>query len=888
MSLWSRVASVFREEKLSSEIAEEMDSHIAEAVEQGRDPEEARRALGRNYEQRRQREIGHEIRTVRWLALLSADIRFGWKQLKRNNVTSIVAILSLALAMGACIGAFRLMDALLWRPLPVAHAERIFAISREIYDLQGKPIRSDMWAYPSFRLMRDAVKDQAELIAVSPASRTDLTYSSDQEMEKANVQYVSGSMFGAFGLQPALGRLLTESDDQNPGAHPYVVLSHDYWTQRFGQDRQVVGRTLRMGNGIYEITGVIDGPFTGTEPGTMTDIFLPDMMHPAVSRSDSSWARILVLVKPGAARTGTALAPLRQKLSAISRVFEEERAKGFTGADRIFFQKIIDATLLMEPAGAGISGLQEEYRKALGILAVLVVMVLLIACANVANLKMAQSAMRSREMALRVAIGAGRGRLVQMLLVENAMLAALAAGLGALLAWRSAPLVVSMIQSSDTPVRLLLSTDWRALGFGAALVFCVLLLFGVLPALRASAVKPVSALKGGEDDPQSRRRLMHGMIAAQVAFCFLVIFISGLFVRTFESLANKPLGFAPDNLLLLDVVTQQGQPAVVWDQIADSLRSVPGVERVAIAGWPLLSGGNWNNFVSVGGAAPSPIVTSLLAISPGWAETMKIPLLDGRDIRAGDTAPGQAIVNQAFVRTFFDGKNPIGKTFQERENHYRVVGLVADAPYNNLKDGNVPVAYIPFHAVDTQGVAQAETQETFVVRTAGSNPLALASVLRKAVPQARAGFRVSDLRTQSELVRAQTVRERLLAMLAAFFSFVALLLAGIGLYGVLSYSLKQREREFGIRIAVGAGIGDIAWQATSRILLMVMTGAAGGAALGIASVRSVETLLYGVKGSDPVMLAGPALVLLVIALVCALPVIVRASRIDPKMMLRAE
>ena len=327
---------------------------------------------------------------------------------------------------------------------------------------------------------------------------------------------------------------------------------------------------------------------------------------------------------------------------------------------------------------------------------------------------------------------------------------------------------------------------------------------------------------------------------------------------------------------------------MVWDQIADKLRIVPGVERVAIAGFPLLSGGAWNNFVSVGGETPSPLVTYLLAISPGWSETMKIPLLDGRDFRPGDTAPGQAIVNQSFVKTFFDGKNPIGKTFQERDNHYQVVGLVADAPYGNLRDAIVPVAYIPFHEVNAQGVAQPETQETFLVRTSGSNPLALASVLRKAVPQARAGFRVSDLRTQSALVRAQTVRERLLAMLAAFFSFVALLLAAIGLYGVLSYSLQQREREFGIRIAVGARIGDIAWQATSRILLMVMTGAVIGAALGVASVRYVETLLYGVKGSDPVMLTGPALVLLAIALLSALPVIVRALRIDPKIMLRAE
>jgi predicted permease len=883
MSLWSRVANAVRGEQLSREIAEEMESHIAEAIEQGRDPDEARRALGFDYQRRQQKQASYEIRTVGWLELLRADIIFGWRQLKRNKVTSIVAILSLALAMGACIGAFRLIDALLWRPLPVAHAERLYAISREAFTPQGKLVQSDRWAYPSFSLMRDAVKDQAELIAVSPATRMDLTYGSDQDVEKANVQYVSGSMFQAFDLQPALGRLLGENDDRTPGSHPYAVLSYDYWKQRFGQDPQVVGRTLRIGKELYEITGVVNEPFAGTEPGTMTDIFLPAMMHPSVTNSDVSWARTLVFVNPG-----TALEPLRQKLSAISRAFEQERAKEFTGAAMIFFQKVIDATLLIEPAGAGVSSLQDEYRKALGILGVLVALVLLIACANVANLKMAQSATRSREMALRVAIGAARGRLVQMLLVENAMLAVLAAGLGALFAWRSAPLVVSMIQSSDTPARLLLYADWRVLGFGAALLFCILLLFGVLPALHTSAVKPVSALKGGDDDPHSRRRVMHGMIAAQVAFCFLVIFMSGLFVRTFESLSNEPLGFSPEKLLLMDVVAQQGQPPVVWDQIADKLRIVPGVDRVAIAGWPLLSGGAWNNFVSVGGGTPGPIVTYLLAISPGWSETMKIPLLDGRDFRPGDTAPGQAIVNQSFVKTFFNGKNPIGKTFQERENHYQVVGLVADAPYANLRDAIVPVAYIPFHEMNAQGVAQPETQETFLVRTSGSNPLALASVLRKAIPQARAGFRVTDLRTQSDLVRAQTVRERLLAMLAAFFSFVALLLAAIGLYGVLSYSVQQREREFGIRIAVGAPIGDIALQATSRVFLMVMTGAVIGAALGIASVRYVETLLYGVRGSDPVMLTGPALVLLAIALLSALPVIARASRIDPKIMLRAE
>jgi putative ABC transport system permease protein len=883
MSLWSRLAYTVRGERLSREIAEEMESHIAEAIEQGRDPEEARAAFGRDFQRRQQREASHEIRSVAWLALLRADIRFGWRQLKRNKVTSLIAILSLALAMGACIGAFRLIDALLWRPLPVAHAERLNVISREVFTLQGQRIRSDMWAYPSFKLMRDAVKDQAQLIAVSPANRTDLTYASDQDMEKANVQYISGSMFQAFDLKPALGRLLAESDDQSLGSHPYAVLSHDYWRQRFGQDPHVLGRTVRIGKGLYEITGVVDGPFTGTEPGTMTDVFLPVSMHPWAPRPDASWIRTLVLIEPG-----IPFEPLRQKLSATSRAFEQERAKGVSGETKLLFQKILEAKLLMEPARAGASELQDEYRKALGILGVLVGLVLLIACANVANLKMAQSATRAREMALRVAIGAGRGRLIAMLLVENAMLAVLAAGAGIVVAWRSAPLVVAMIQSSDSPVQLVLPSDWRVLGFGVGLVFFVLLLFGVVPAMRASAVKPVSALKGGDDDPHARGRLMHGMIAAQVAFCFLVIFLSGLFVRTFENLSHKPLGFSPENLLLLDVVTKQGQPAVVWDQVADNLRTLPGVEKVAIAGWPLLSGGSWNNFVTVAGKAPSPIFTYLLPISPGWPETMKMPLLAGRDFRPGDTAPGQAIVNQAFVKTFLDQKNPIGKMFQERENHYEVVGLVADAPYSDLRDASVPVAYLPFHQLTAAGVAQTETEETFLVRTSGSQPLALASVLRKAVPQARADFRVTDLRMQSDLVRAQTVRERLLAMLAGFFSFVALLLAALGLYGVLSYSVQQREREFGIRIAVGAGIRDIAWQATSRVVLMVITGAGIGVAVGVASVRYVEALLYGVRGSDPVMVSAPALLLLAIALFSALPVIERASRIDPNVMLRAE
>ena len=376
----------------------------------------------------------------------------------KRKVTSAAAVLSLALAIGACTSAFRLIDALLLRPLPVADPQRLYALSREGTDFDGKPATVDVWAYPSFRLMRAAVKDQAELIAVSDAERVDLIYDS-KDIEKACLQYVSGWMFDSFGLRPALGRLFTENDDLKPGAHPYAVLSYDYWTRRFARDANVVGHTFRMGDRIYQIVGVGPERFTGTETGTVTDIFVPTMMHPAVVHDDWTWHRTLVRLKPG-----VAVEPIRAKLHATSRAFEEERAKGFSGMSRQDIDRILDQKVVLEPAAAGASGLQHDYRRSLIALGVLVALVLLIACANVANLMTAQAAARAREMALRVSIGAGRWRLVQLVLVESAWLAFLAAALGGLFAWWSAPFVVSRINPPDNPARLFLPADWRVLG----------------------------------------------------------------------------------------------------------------------------------------------------------------------------------------------------------------------------------------------------------------------------------------------------------------------------------------------------------------------------------------------------------------------------------------
>src|SRR5579863_5719881 len=468
MSLWSRIANVIRGNRINREIDEELQSHIEEAIEQGRDPGEARRALGSALSLR---EASRDVRLLPWLDSLRADAVFGWRQLMKRKVTSAAAILSLALGIGACTSAFRLIDALLLRPLPVASPERLYALARQGDSLvDGKPSSFDGWAYPVFRLMRDAVKDQAELIAISYAQRMDLTYKSDQEMEKAYLQYVSGSMFGAFGLRPALGRLLTANDDRKPGAHPYAVLSFDYWSRRFGRDPKVIGRTFRMGDRLFEIVGVGPEPFTGTETGTVTGIFVPTMMHPGATRDDWTWLRTLAVTKPG-----VSLEPLRAKLDAISRAFEYERAKGFTGMPKKSIDRFLAQTVMLEPAAAGVSGLQSDYRQSLASLGVLVSLVLLIACANVANLMTAQAAARAREMALRVSIGAGRWRLVQLVLVEAAWIGVMAAGVGFGLAWWSAPFIVSRINPSGDPARLFLPADWRVLGFGLILTVSVML-----------------------------------------------------------------------------------------------------------------------------------------------------------------------------------------------------------------------------------------------------------------------------------------------------------------------------------------------------------------------------------------------------------------------------
>jgi predicted permease len=885
MSFWSRMANVLRPDRLNREIDEELQSHIDEAVEQGRDPGEALRAFG---SPTRLREQSRDIRLAAWFDTLRSDFVFGWRQILKNTAASCAAVISLGLTIGACTAAFRLIDAMLLRPLPVSDPGGLYFITFEHLAHDGKLRVSSSFDYPAFRQVRSAVKESAEVMAISHPTRIDLTYGPDQEMEKAQRQFISGWTLGTFGLKPAAGRILTAADDAVPGAHPYAVLSYDYWSRRFGLDPGVVGRTFRIGQDSYEIAGVLEEGFTGTETGTLTDIFLPTMMNAeAVNEPAMSWFRVWVQLRPGASAE-----LVRQKLEASLHASRRQRTWS-VGTPRERIEHYVTAPVFLERASAGVSWTQDTYRRSLWILAVLVALVLLIACANVANLMTAQSLSRAREMALRVSIGAGRSRLAQLVLAESTLIALGATAAGGLFAWWAAPFVASMINPPSNPVRLVLPADWRVLGFATVMAFAVTLLFGLAPALRASAVKPVSALKGGED-PHSRRRLMNLLVAAQVAFCLLVQFVAGLFVSSFERMANQPTGFASDRVLVLDVAAKSPQPHSHWDQVLDRLRTVTGIESAGLARWALMSGPGWNQDVwanghSPDGSSPNPYFH---AISPGWLDTMKIPLLDGRDFRAGENYPGVAIVNRAFARYYFDGQSPVGKSFEKIQGgrhrvRVAIVGYVPDARYADMREPVRPTVYVPFRRLIENGVLELPARGTFVVRTA-ADPLALASMLRGEVRQARSEFYVSNVRTQDELVRMHTVRERLLAVLSLFFAGVALLLSGIGLYGVLDYSVVRRRREIGIRLALGARPGHVVRRLTAEIFSMLLGGAAAGLGLGIASERYIRALLYQVTATDFTTVAAPTVTVIAAAVIASLPPVIRAVRTEPVSMIRTD
>jgi predicted permease len=879
VSFWSRLSNVFRVERVDRDLDDEqrfhLESRIDELVARGMTRDEAASLARRRFgSPLRARETSRDVKLLPWLDSIYADFRLGLRLLRKDLTVTSATVVSLALAMGACTAAFALVDALLLRPLPVRDPDRLVYLQQA-----GNSDESTTFSYPELERLRDAAPAKVTIFSLSVQSlRPAVLPDSGGQEEKLRTQFVSGNALDVLGIRPALGRLLNGGDDRTPGAHPVAVLSHAFWQRRLGGDRGIIGRTLAIERQAFEVVGVAEEGFTGAEPGMLTDIWLPNMMW--VGRRDFTnphwnWMSIWGRVAPGI-RSEEA----HQILLATHAQFVRQHADSDSARRN-------REGLYLQPAFNGKSDLRARFERPLLVLAAIAGLVLLIACSNVANLLLARGAARDREMALRVSIGAGRRRLLQQMLLECGVLAALSAVLGFAFATMATPLIVSMLAASTSPVYLDVRPGWPMLAFAAALASAVTILFGAAPAVRASSIEPTAVLAGGGTRQSGRTGLLRPLVGVQVGVSLTVVFVALLLVRSFDRLTAVDPGFNPDGLVLVTAGARERpsspEPRVVGRQLLERVRQVAGVDTASLSGWALFRGYSAQGNLGLPGGGRAQ--TSLLWVSDGFFRTMRIPVLDGREFQPSDSESEPAsvvIVNEAFAQRYFPRERAVGqRLLVESRNGNRLVEIVGVV--GNTKDRTVRGAFNPFlYYVNT------DADGTIQLRTSGVDPQAIVARLRDEIARVHPVLRVTEVTMQATLVADTLLRERLLALLSGFFAVVGLLLAAVGVYGVSSYSVVRRTKEIGIRLALGAARGQVVRTMLSALTGTIALGAVAGLALGWFFARSLRALLYEVRPLDPLSLALPLAAMLIAILLAILSPARRASRVNPIEALRYE
>jgi predicted permease len=867
MSWISRMVNAFCPRRVDADLEEELRFHaeqrVGDLVRDGVSQDEAERmALRRLGSPLPLRESSHDVKSALWLESFLRDLRFGLRMLVRDRTSSLAAIASLALALGACTTAFALIDALILRTLPLPAPHRLIDIVHVMpafFSPENKPHESGYFTYRDFELFRHTARDYADLFA-DGGLRPVLFDDAEGAGESVFAELISGRGFEILGVQPALGRLIQPADDSPAEGHPVAVLSYPFWKRRFGGNPGALGHWVMMGRMRFQIVGVAAPSFTGLQPGNLTNLWVPltgaedaQVLANPDNLGVSIWGRL----HPGATAS-----QLRDPLQAALTNLRRERAsinppRNLHG-DQL--RQFTDAPLHVHDAARGGDSLfRMQFRRPLGILALICGLLLLVACSNVANLMLARASARETELAIRVSLGAGRARLIQQMLIESGQLVASAAVLAILFAVWAAPVMVARLGTTEYPAWLDVANDSRTLVFAVGLSLVSALIVGTIPALRASLSSPDATLKAGGVQRTGRVGPLRWLLAAQIGFSVSVVFLSGLLLLSFRKLITVDLGFSPRNVVLFDLAARDpaGQRPNSGAQLLETIRQLPAVESASLSQQRPMGGDMvWimEPVIHFPGRAKETVRPVEVPVSAGFCSALGIRWIAGRDFLPDEIASKSAavIVNQAFVDKFLAGRNPLGETFEKLGDdpdpvRQQIIGVVANARYNNVRESEGPVIYSPL-----RNIAGA----TLNVRTA-SQPASLIPWLRKNIEAAAPEMRVDGSILLSSQVDNTMIRERLLALLAAFFSAVALLLGGVGIYGVMNYGVVRRTREIGIRIALGAQRSAVVRLIVSSASAPLLAGIALGIAAGLGMARYLSAQLFGIQPTDFWSLATP-------------------------------
>jgi predicted permease len=843
------------------------------------------------------------LQQLRWEDEMIQDLRFGVRMLLKSKGFTAVAALTLALGIGANTAIFSVMNAMLLRSLPVKNPEELVLLAS--VNRRGPAYT---FSYPLYEQLRDGNHSFSDLFGAADVYKRRMN-AGGMERETIHAQEVTGNFFSALGAPAMLGRTLTPEDDQvsvlyvngqwEPSSQVVAVISHSFWQRRFGADPAVIGKTITIENRPVTIVGVTSPGFFGIQPGEHPDLWWLARQTRFKWLKRDRWSFLHLMGRlPAGANRAQAQAELdliyqRHKAEYLSRSpmdwDESER--------RIHAEKKLE----LQPGDGGYTELRLKFRRSLLLLMTAVGLVLLIACANVASLLLARAAARQHEFTMRSALGAGRLRLVRQLLTESLLLAALGGASGLLISqWGIKALLVFMRLQAD-PISFSVAPDARVLWFTLAATFLTGLLFGLGPALRSSRLDLATALKGaggGVAGDAARQRLNQALVVAQVALSLLLLIGAGLFVRTLQKLKATDAGFNRENVVVFNLdFTQNPRDRLLplYKELAARLETLPGVRVAGVTSDFLLGENGPADRITVEGYAARPdedLACYEFYISPRYFETMGTPILSGRgfepqDDRVSGTSntntPLPAVINQAMARRYFGDANPLGRRFYsiiEPRQKYEIVGVVKDVRFKSLREGSPPTYYLPY-------ISDPGHDAAFALRTI-SAPGAMAASLRQVAQEVDPTIRVRDVRSLNDLVNTSLHQERVLAQLGGFLSVFALALACLGLYGVLSFSVAQRTREIGVRMALGAQRKDVLSLVVGRGLKLTLLGLALGLIAALAVTRFVSSLLYGVTATDPVTFVGVSLLLLLVAMLASWLPARRATKLDPMTVLRHE